>query len=296
MRIVYHLGAHCTDEERLIRCLLKNRGLLSEQGIVVPGPNRYRNLLRDTAIALKGQPASTDTQALVLEQIMDEDRADRLILSWENFLSFAPWAVDHGRLYPAAAERVRAFSQIFPEIEAEFHLAIRNPASFLPALYDRQKSDGKNGKTHAAFMKGVNVDRLRWSDVVASILAENPGVPLTIWSDEDTPLIWPEVLQAVSGHAPGTVLEDGDDVLAQIMSAEGLARLRSYLKQHPPATTTLRRKVVTAFLDKFAQADKIDVEVEMPDWLPETVAEITAAYDRDVARIAAMPGVRFLAP
>ena len=75
---------------------------------MVPGPNRYRNLLRDTAIQLKGQPASMDTQALVLDQIMDEDRADRLILSWENFLSFAPWAVDQGRLYPAAAERVRA--------------------------------------------------------------------------------------------------------------------------------------------------------------------------------------------
>ena len=294
MRIVYHLGAHCTDDERLIRCLLKNRGPLSEQGIVVPGPNRYRNLLRDTAIQLKGQPASTDTQALVLDQIMDEDRADRLILSWENFLSFAPWAVDHGRLYPAAAERVRAFSQIFPEIEAEFHLAIRNPASFLPVLFEKQKADSKHGKSFNAFMKGVVLDRLRWSDVVAAILAENPGVPLTIWSDEDTPLIWPEVLQAVSGHKPGTVLQDADDVLAQIMSAEGLARLNSYLKSHPPGSAVLRRKVVTAFLDKFAIPDRTEVEVEMPDWLPETVTRLTEAYDRDVARIAATPGVRFL--
>lgn len=294
MRIVYHLGAHCTDDERLIRCLLKNRGLLSAQGIVVPGPNRYRNLLRDTAIQLKGRPASTDTQALVLDQIMDEDRAERLILSWENFLSFAPWAVDHGRLYPAAAERVRAFSQIFPEIEAEFFLAIRNPASFLPALFHKQHTDSKHGKSYAAFMKGVVLDRIRWSDVAHSILAENPGVPLTIWSDEDTPLIWPEVLQTVSGHAPGTVLEDADDVLAQIMPGEGLARLNSYLKSHPPGSPALRRKVVTAFLDKFAIPDRTEVEVEMPDWLPETVSRLTEAYDRDVARLAAMPGVRFL--
>jgi len=294
MRIVYHLGAHCTDDERLIRCLLKNRGALSAQGIVVPGPNRYRNLLRDTAIQLKGQPASTDTQALVLDQIMDEDRADRLILSWENFLSFAPWAVDHGRLYPAAAERVRAFSQIFPEIEAEFHLGIRNPASFLPVLFEKQRTDSKHGKSFNAFMKGVVLDRLRWSEVVSAILAENPGVPLTIWPDEDTPLIWPEVLQTVSGHAASTVLEDTDDVLAQIMSVEGLARLNSYLKTHPTGSIALRRKVVTAFLDKFAIPDRVDVEIEMPDWLPETVARLTEAYDLDVARIAAMPGVSFL--
>ena len=44
--------------------------------------------------------------------------------------------------------------------------------------------------------------RLRWSDTVRNIRIHNPGVPLTVWCDEDTPLIWPEVLQAVSGHAP----------------------------------------------------------------------------------------------
>ncbi len=32
---------------------------------------------------------------------------------------------------------MRAFTQIFPEIEAEFHLAIRNPATFLPALFQK---------------------------------------------------------------------------------------------------------------------------------------------------------------
>ncbi len=61
MRIVYHLGAHCTDDERLVRCLLKNRGTLAEQGIVVPGPTRYRNLLRDTAATLKGADRDTRT-------------------------------------------------------------------------------------------------------------------------------------------------------------------------------------------------------------------------------------------
>ena len=55
MRIVYHLGAHCTDDERLLRCLLKNRGALAEQGIVVPSPTRYRTLLRDTAVHLQGR-------------------------------------------------------------------------------------------------------------------------------------------------------------------------------------------------------------------------------------------------
>ena len=295
MKIVYHLGAHCTDDERLLRCLLKNRGLLAEQGIAVPGPTRYRTLLRETAVALKGQPASRDTQSLVLDQILQDDRAERLILSWDNFLSFAPWAMEGG-LYRAAGERMRAFALIFPEIEAEFCLALRNPATFLPALFDKQKNAKGGTKDFAAFLKHRDPHDIRWSDVIDRILELNPGVPLTIWCDEDTPLIWPEVLLAVSGHSPQTVLEGTDELLSQIMSAEGLKRLQAYLDSHAVTTPDLRRKVTTAFLDKFAVPDRINIEVVVPEWTAALVDSMTLAYEQDVAHIRATPGVTFIDP
>lgn len=295
MRIVYHLGAHCTDEERLLRCLLKNRGTLAAQGIIVPGPTRYRSLLRETAVALKGQPASRDTQALVLEQIMEVDRAERLVLSWDSFLSYPTWAMEGG-LYRAAGERVRAFCQIFPEIEAEFHLAIRNPASFLPALYDKQKGAKGGSKEFQGFLKGRDPLDIRWSEVIDRILDMNPGVPLTMWCDEDTPLIWHDVLQAVSGHAPGTELEDSFDLLSQVMSPEGMKRMLAYFASHAITTPELRRKVIAAFLDKFALPDRITQDIEAPGWSAETVEELTQAYDEDVALIRATEGLRFLDP
>ena len=290
MRIVYHLGAHFTDEERLLKCLLKNREALAEHGIVVPGPKRYRNLLRDTAIQLKGSAASRDTQALILDKIMEEDVADRMVLSWDSFLSLAPWALD-GTLYPAAGERVRAFSQIFPEIEAEFHLAIRNPATFLPALLEKLPN-----KTYAEFIGRADIFQLHWSQVVQRILTLNPGIPLTIWCDEDTPLIWPEVLRTVAGLPDHVVLQGEDDLLATLMSGEGLTRLKSYLESHPPASVMQWRKIVSAFLDKFALPDRINAEVVMPGWTEATVAELTRLYEEDVYRITHMPGVDFIAP
>ncbi|MDT8855367.1 hypothetical protein RNZ50_10160 [Paracoccaceae bacterium Fryx2] len=290
MRIVYHLGAHCTDEERLLRCLLKNRGALAAEGIVVPGPARYRTLLRDTAVTLKGMTATQDTQALVLDQIMDEDVAERLILSWDSFLAF-PQGVLRRTLYPAAAERMRSFTQIFPQIEAEFFLAIRSPATFLPALFAKQR-----GKSYAEFTEEADLATLRWSDLIAEIRHANPDVPLTVWCDEDTPLIWPEVLRAVSGHSPGLRLEEDDDLLAAIMSPDGFRRMNAYLEGHPPANEMQRRRVVSAFLDKFALPEQIEMELEMPGWTEELVAALTLTYDRDVALIARRPDVTFLAP
>lgn len=288
MRIVYHLGAHCTDEERLVRCLLKNRALLNDQGILVPSPTRYRKLLRDTAVQLKGASATVETQALVLEQIMDEDEADRLILSWDSFLSFPQWVL-RSTMYPFAGERIRAFTQIFPGIETEFHLAIRNPATFLPALYAKQK-----GKSHEEFLEETDPLQLRWSDVIIQIVVQNPGVPLTIWADEDTPLIWNEVLQAVAGHADDTRLEDTDELLAGIMTPDGLARMRNYITTHPPQTVAQRRRIVSAFLDKFSLPDKIEMQFGMPGWTQATVEAMTTAYLEDIERIRAMPEVHFI--
>ncbi len=287
MRIVYHLGVHCTDEERLLKCLLKNRGVLSAQGIVVPGPMRYRNLIRDTAVSLEGRAASTDTQALVLDQIMDEDVADRLILSWENFLAFPQWAL-RGEFYPTGGARLRAITQIFPEIDAEFHMAIRNPATFLPALFERQR-----GKSYDEFMKGSHPQDLFWSDLIGSIIAANPDVPFHIWCDEDTPLIWPEIVRSVSGHGPDTVIEGSDDLLATIMSEDGMRRMNAYLAQHPPKTPGQRRRIASAFLDKFALPDKIDMTIDLPGWSADLIDALTRQYDQDVARIAQMPGVIF---
>lgn len=288
MRIVYHLGAHCTDDDRLVRCLLNNRAVLAEQGIAVPSPLRYRKLLRDTAVHLKGKAATPETQALVLDEIMEDQVADRLILSWDSFMSFPQWAIRQS-IYPFAGERVRAFSQIFPEIEAEFHMAIRNPATFLPALFEKQKV-----KPYEEFMEGTDPLLLRWSDVVAQIRRENPAAPLTIWCDEDVPLIWPEVLQAVSGHAPGTALVDSDELLATIMAPDGLARLRNYMSSHPPEDALQRRRIVSAFLDKFALPDRVEYEFELPGWTDEMVRRMTDLYRADLSAIAAIDGVTLI--
>ncbi|MDN5787159.1 hypothetical protein [Pseudorhodobacter sp.] len=288
MRIVYHLGAHCTDEERLLRCLLKNRGRLAEEGIVVPGPAKYRSLLRDTAMSLKGEAASEETQTMIMEQIMSENRAERVILSWDNFMGFAPSAV-RGGIYTSGPDRMHAFCQIFPGVETEFHLAIRNPATFVPAMFHKQK-----GRAYEDFIEGMDVASLRWSTLISALRERNPQVPITVWCDEDTPLLWPEILRAVSGHSDKITLTETDDLLASIMSADGMGRMAGYIESHPPQDATQRRRVVSAFLDKFALTDQVEVEIDMPGWSEDLIAGMTEGYDQDVSRIIAMDGVHFL--
>jgi hypothetical protein len=221
---------------------------------------------------------------------MEEGSAERLILSWDSFLSLPPWVLKN-TLYPSAGERVRAFSQIFPDIEAEFFLAIRNPASFLPALYQRMGSPN-----YPEFLSGADLFDLNWTDVIDRILIANPDANLTVWCDEDTPLIWPEILRAVTGLPREAVFTGEQDLLASIMSPEGMTRLEDYLDNRPNQSIEQRRKIVAAFLDKFALPEKVEVEVEMPGWTEEMVQELSENYAEDVAIIAQMSEITFLAP
>jgi hypothetical protein len=289
MQIVYHLGAHCTDEERLLRCLLRNRSTLAELGIEVPGPARYRNLLLDTARQLRGAPAARDTQSMLLDQILDGDEPDRVVFAWDSFMGYVQVALGE-RLYAGAARRLASFRGIFPDVPHEFSLALRNPATFVPAVLDKITPRGKTPPVLD------DPRRLRWSDLILSLREAVPDAAITVWCDEDTPLLWPTVLQAVSGHAEGTRLEDSDELLERLMGPAGVQRMNAYLASHPPADAAHRARIVSAFLDKFAAREEVEAEFAVAGWTEALVGELTEGYDRDVARIRGMHGVRLLLP
>ena len=121
-------------------------------------------------------------------------------------------------------------------------------------------------------------------------------MPITVWCDEDTPLLWPEVLRAVSGHAPGTRLADTTDLLSAILRPEGLARMTAYLAENPNLDLGQRRRVTQVFLDKFALPEAIEQEIEMAGWDDRLIADLSADYDRDITRIMQIPGVTVLTP
>lgn len=290
MRIAYHLGVHCTDNDRLITSLAQNRDLLQREGVAVPPPARYRTLIRDTAISLKGRTATPETQALVLEQILDDREAERVVLSWDSFLAFPLWALQGG-LYPNGGQRMHAIAQIFPDLEAEFFLAIRSPATFLPELLKKQR-----GKSYDEFMGGVHPQDLFWSTLIRDLRAHNPGVPVTVWCDEDTPLLWPEVLRTVADIPHDIPLEGQDALLRTLMTEDGMDRMNGYLATHPPRSEAQWRRVASAFLDKFARPEELTMEVDLPGWTEALVEALTVQYEQDVARIAQLPGVRLLQP
>ena len=66
MDIAFHIGANCTDEDRLLRSVTKNLPNLAGRGTRVPNPARYRRLLRETIQHLRGGSPEPDTRDVLM--------------------------------------------------------------------------------------------------------------------------------------------------------------------------------------------------------------------------------------
>tara|TARA_R110002012_G_scaffold17811_1_gene66371 strand:+ start:137 stop:1012 length:876 start_codon:yes stop_codon:yes gene_type:complete len=291
MQLVLHTGAHYTEEERLLKSLLANKAMLAKRGTCVPGPSTYRGLFRDTLNAMYKSSVSAGARDVLLDAVLDDSEADRAILSDANFFRTPATAMIEGMLYPAAPVRMMRMVQLFPDDELQIFMAIRNPATLLPILYD---VSGDNSDAH--FWGTKDPLDIRWSDTLGLLRDSAPEIAVTVWCNEDAPLIWGNILREMTGVPANQPIAGEFDLLETIMSKEGMKRFLSYLEAHPEISGAQQQRVISAFLDKFALEDALEEELDMPDWTDELVEEMTENYDQDVLRIQQIPGIRFLQP
>ncbi|MGR3511833.1 MAG: hypothetical protein ACU0GG_03650 [Paracoccaceae bacterium] len=288
MQIVFHLGAHCTDNGLLIRSILRNRARLAQDGILVPGPARYRELIGSHSTRLRGARAEPETEALILKAICEDETAERIILSSDNFLCRKSMVIDAEGLYPKA-DKAAWLAACLPSHDVGFAIGIRNPASLLPEIARTLRDD-------EALPEEILLDALLWSDVIADIRTASPDSEILVWCHEDTPFIWSELMREVTGHDPYVKLDGEFDMLETIISPDGMERLEEFLESRNVTDQIKRRRAVSAFLEAHALTDQIEDEIDFPGWTEDTVAMLTDIYEEDVASIAALPQVTFISP
>lgn len=292
MQIVFHIGAHHTDEGALLRSLAKSRDELRELKVAVPDPDRYRRLIGENVNALRGEQGDQDTEDLILGAALDRDDVERVIFSNDSFICMRARTLETGELYTRVYKSVW-LRNLFPQHEVDFALGIRNLATFLPALYAFLC---RSGISYADFMEGSDPLELSWFNYVRKLSELNPHSIITVWCNEDTPFIWGEVLRSVTGTGDGIEFAGAYDILRTIMPRAGLFDLGDRIAQTPPADEAEHRRIMMEFAQRYAVREKIEIEIDLPGWTDDLVTRLTDSYDADLARIAALPNVELILP
>ncbi len=291
MQIAFHIGANCTDEDRLLKSLLKNGDTFRKHGIAVPGPGRYRSLIRETIQGLGGIPPHADTRDILLDAIVESGDIHRVLLSNENFICIPNRVFENATFYEQATSKTHGLHQLFPDDDIELFIGIRNPATFAQETFRKSKS-----ATIQEHLGLLSLRDLHWSKVIGRIKAGAPDTPITVWCNEDAPLLFEQLIRAMSNIAPDVTVDGGLDMLAPLIGNDGIKAIEAELSKNPPTSHAERHEVIAKVWEQHVITDKVEDVIEISGLTNDQIADATQAYDDDLARIAAISGVKLLLP
>lgn len=291
MQMVFHVGVHGTDGDRLLKTLLKNRAPLRKAGTEVVLPKRHQGIFDEALKSLNGGTATPDMEQIMLDAILDNDDPSRVVMSTPTFMGAPGRAVGQAGLYPQIGTRAAALAQLFPSAQAEFFVALRNPATLLTEVLPQFGGNGYDD-----LMQGCHPLQLRWREAIQRLVRAVQGRRLVLWCHEDVPLIWPEVLRLVAGLPQDVPLSGGLSYMQDLLGELGLARLRDAMAGHDQMSVAQRREIWGDMISRHALPGTLDQDVDLPGWTQDMVDKVTQNYRADVAEIAVLPGVEFILP
>lgn len=200
------LGAHEAGTAHLQNTLLAARERLAAEGVGVIGPRDVRKYL---SVALQPQGRSP-TEAVALARAAMRylcPEARHIVVMEENLLGTTqrPQLMgEKGLLYPFAMRRLAEALDAFGGAGLRLGLAIRNPATFLPACWLAQLAQGP-WQSFRDYAQGMPPAAPRWAALTNRMLQVTPA--LTFWRFEDYPAALAPILDWATGlHGFGASL------------------------------------------------------------------------------------------
>jgi len=211
---------------------------------------------------------------------------ERVIMS--NDKTFGPrrTALLNGQIYPFAGQRIAYTQEILGDMQIELFVGLSNPAFFVPKVLMSLHTEIRQG-----ILNTTDLSCLSWLSMIEDLSDLAPGIAITLWPNEDTPLIWGDIIRAISGLPANVPMMDEHALLASLLTETGKRELATRL-QHPKAIVP--RDVLKQIFENHAQPDLIEEEVELPGWTSDIVEAFTEIYEQDLAKIRTLPNVHLL--
>jgi hypothetical protein len=230
MQIVYHIGAHCTDQESLHASLVKNNEMLVQKRVAPASTPKYQNINCGHLKAKAAGSRLEKTRLELLADILGNTEADRAIFTNGNFIRVPNRIFENEVFYMLAVEKLQAFGTLFSDHDIEISICIRDPESFIPAAFGEL-----HGRSYDRLTAGTRAEVLQWHGLIDQIRATLPNVKITTWCNKNIPFIWPKLLCCVMWLTDEDPAEGGYDLITSALTQSGTQNLQNYFKANPPA-------------------------------------------------------------
>ncbi|RLK08292.1 hypothetical protein [Ruegeria conchae] len=291
MQMVIQAGAHFTDHDPLLNLLQANVQLVAESHAAFWGMRPFRKIFRPALKPAADRPSHQDTRARFQKLMPQGQQVDRAILSSALYLGERASIIMDGQFYANAGQRMSYMDHLFSDSSVELFVGLRNPGSFIPKVLMLLSAPEREH-----IVATTDLSCLSWLAMIEDIRDLAPDVKITLWSNEDSPLILGDIARALVGLPADTQLDQEYALLSSLISDLGKQELKGLREQQRPPNDPIFRGRLAQIFQQHALTGAIEEEVELPGWSEDIIAAFTELYEQDLARLRTMPDLRFLNP
>ncbi|WP_037310485.1 hypothetical protein [Ruegeria halocynthiae] len=291
MQVAIHAGAAFTDEGSLLKSLQKNSEVLTQEGIAVIGPRRYRQVFKPAFDTLGVEPADRGLLHQMQNMLPVNPDVRRTIFSSDNFVGERALALQEGQLYPQAGRRMALLDTAYSDHQITLFLGLSNPGSFIPKLLMTLPQADRE-----SIIRSTDLSCLSWIGMIEDIRDLAPDVQITLWSNEDTPLIWGDIVRAMGDLNDDVALNDEYDLLLSLLDDTGKSKVLGQMDSVDGQDKATVRESLAQIFEDHAKLDTVEEELELPGWSAEIIDAFSELYEQDLTKLETMPGVRILKP
>ncbi|MGV6802716.1 MAG: hypothetical protein ACWA49_00820 [Ruegeria sp.] len=273
----------------MLKSLQTNAKILSEHGVSLLGPRRFRQVFKSPLNALSKGPVPASSIDNMRSLVPAESPNGRVVMTCADFVGERQSAIQDGQFYPEAGHRLAFLDEVYDANTVELYIGIRNPGSFIPkvlmSLPEPHRQD---------IIRTTDLSCLSWVTLVEDIRDLAPDVSVTLWANEDTPLIWGDVVRSLCAFEPDVPLVDEFSLLSSLVSDDGKQEISALTGQASSMDRPTLQDRLSEIFEEFALPEEIEEEMELPGWSLDIFDAFSELYAQDLARLKTMPGVRFL--
>ena len=282
--VAFHIGAHKTATSHLQRCLLNASDALAEHGVLYFGPEFFRQPGQSIHATFGLRDGPSARAPLRLRDLARNGH--HLVLSEENYIGPLNDPAGFGLMhrYPDAGPKVAALAGAIGQ-RIDIHMAVRRPTDYLNSGYCQMLLGGKV-RPFSDYRDANPTTSVDWPAVVSSLRRAEGVGRVTVWRHEDYMHIFRQL-------AAGLVGQDAAHCVPLIprkrnpgLSEAAVARLH----QEAPLADHKRGYEVRGALPIAQGRPRFD------GFTKQDHANSAAVYDRQLAHIAQIQGVRVLQP
>ncbi|WP_171237027.1 hypothetical protein [Ruegeria sp. HKCCA6837] len=289
MQVIIHAGAAFTDEGHILSSLVANRQMLAEMNTAPMSLRMSRQFVKIMSDALIQGTSIDETRDSLAPLFPQDVNLERVVLSSDKFFGPRRTALQHGQIYPFAGRRTAFTETLLEGAQLELFVGLVNPGLFIPKTLMSIHEDHRRD-----ILASTDLSCLSWVSMIEDLRELAPQFKLTVWENENLPLIWGDIVRAMTGLPSETPLPDEYSFLTSLLTDAGQRQVQEILGRRTPLDIQGQREELAQVLEDQARPEQVEEELDLPGWNTDIFDAFTELYAQDVAAIRTMSDIRVL--